>query len=254
MAKTISQWLDEDVRPVRERSIQWLSEAHFFRDPIRAMYSDSSLFFSPADGIILFQQFVEPSEPIVDIKGKSYSLRDAIRDESYGQPSLVIGVFMTFYDVHVNRIPYAGRLSYKELDRIDTYNYPMLDVERSILEELRVDLSSAGYLRNNQRVLNRVYSTDLRQAYYILQIADYDVDCITPFTLRQNWPYGQNQRFSQIRFGSQVDLIVPVSERYELTPLLDRGMHVEAGVDPLIRVVQHPDDRMDDRRKRRTER
>jgi len=63
-----------------------------------------------------------------------------------------------------------------------------LEVERSILEDLRVSLEDAKYLHLNQRVLNRVFSTDLGQEYYILQIADYDVDSITPFDLKQNQP------------------------------------------------------------------
>jgi len=67
---------------------------------------------------------VKPEEPIVKIKGKAYTLRDAMRDPEYKEPSLVIGIFMTFFDVHVNRIPYPGQLSYKELDPIDTYFRP----------------------------------------------------------------------------------------------------------------------------------
>jgi len=41
-----------------------------------------------------------------------------------------------------------------------------------------------------------------------------------------------------IRYGSQVDLIVPVSSRLELTPLRNTGEHVEAGMDPLIKVTK----------------
>src|SRR5260363_97819 len=129
--------------------------------------------------IIFYQQVVEPDECLLDIKGKSYSLRDAIRDESYSQKSLVIGVFMTFFDVHVNRIPYSGRLSYRELDPIDTLNHPMLDVERALLDELRIPLESAGYLHHNQRMVNTIiYASQLSQSYHVLQIADYDVSCI----------------------------------------------------------------------------
>ncbi len=238
MAKTIEQWLEQDVSPFKDESVKWLSQHHFFRDPIRPIYSDASLFFAPADGIILFQESVSPSEPLLEVKGKPYSLRDAMRDDSFDRSALIIGIFMTFYDVHVNRIPYAGRLSYKELEPIDSFNYPMLEVEKSILDDLRVDLGNSHYLHNNQRMLNRVYSTELRQNYYILQIADYDVDCVTPFELKQNWPVSQNQRFSQIRFGSQVDLIVPLSDRYDFTTVQETGMHVEAGVDPLIRITE----------------
>jgi phosphatidylserine decarboxylase len=238
VAKTLEQWIESEVAAVREKPLSWISQEYFFRDPSRPIYSNPGFFYSPADGIILYQVVVEPDEPIVEIKGTAYSLRDAMRDDSFDRPSLVIGIFMTFYDVHVNRVPYAGRLSYKELEPIDTYNYPMLAVEHDLLDELRVDPAQAGYLHNNQRVLNRVYSTELGQHYYILQIADYDVDCITPFELKQNQPFAQNQRFSQIRYGSQVDLIIPLSGHLQFAPIHETAMHVEAGVDVLVAV--HP--------------
>jgi phosphatidylserine decarboxylase len=236
MAKALQEWIEEDVSEFRGKSIRWLSESHFFRDPSRPLVSDPSYFFAPADGIILYQRRVRPDRRIVGIKGRNFTLRDAMRDPTYDRESLVIGIFMTFFDVHVNRVPYSGRLSYKELEPIDTYNYPMLEVETALLDELRVKTDGATYLHNNQRVLNRVYATDLGQWYYILQIADFDVDSILPFELKQNRPFKQNQRFSQIRYGSQVDLVIPLSEFFEFTPLQCVGMHVEAGVDPLIRI------------------
>src|SRR5262249_44734560 len=73
-------------------------------------------------------------------------------------------------------------------------------------------------------------------SYSILQIADYDVDCITPFSTRQRQRVDQGQRFSQIRYGSQVDLVVPLSDRYQLLPVQSTGDHVEAGVDPIIEI------------------
>jgi phosphatidylserine decarboxylase len=236
MAKSLRKWIDTDVAEVRDKPLSWLSQHFFFRDPIRPIFSNPSYFYSPADGIVLYQKTVHPDEAIVDIKGKSYSLHDAMRDETYDKVSLVIGIFMTFYDVHVNRIPYPGRLSYKELDPIDTHNYPMLDVEKNLIDDIRINTNEFDYLHNNQRMLNRVFAPDLKQHYYILQVADYDVDSITPFSLKQNQPCAQNQRFSQIRYGSQVDLIVPVSHRFEFIPLIEAGLHVEAGIDTLIRV------------------
>ena len=220
--------------------MRFLAQSYFFRDPVRPMYSDSSVFFAPADGIVLYTHRVRSDETLVEIKGKSYSLRDAMRDPTYDRDSLVIGIFMTFYDVHVNRIPYAGRLSWKELEPIDTFNQPMLAVEKCILDELRIDVGSATYLHQNQRMLNRIYAPMLRDCYYVLQIADYDVDCITPFELKQSRHFAQNQRFSQIRFGSQVDLIVPLSERYTVHPLVEVGWHVEAGIDGLVRIEPKP--------------
>ncbi len=238
MAKTLQDWLKTDVQPVQDKSVAWLSQHHFMRDPIRPTFSDLGCFFSPADGLILYQREVSPEEAIVEIKGKAYSLRDALRDPHFDAECLVIGIFMTFYDVHVNRVPYPGQLSYKELDPIDTYNHPMLDVEKHILQELRIPNETLEYLHHNQRMVNKIHSSELGLSYYVLQVADYDVDCITPFDLKQNQAATQGERFSMIRYGSQVDLIVPLSSRFDFTTLQNTGDHVEAGVDPLIKITR----------------
>lgn len=238
MARKLQDWLEKDVRPFQKKSASWISQYHFFRDPIRPSYSDLGYFFSPADGIILYQRKVRPGECIVEIKGRAYSLQEAMRDPHYDSESFVIGVFMTFFDVHTNRIPYPGTISFVPVDPIDTYNHPMLAVEKSILRELRVSPESLDYLHHNQRVVNRVYSSHLGQAYYMLQVADYDVDCIVPFKLKQNQPVFQGQRFSQVRYGSQVDLVVPLSSRFEFEPVQEIGDHVEAGTDALIRITE----------------
>jgi phosphatidylserine decarboxylase len=237
MAKELKAWIDDEVAPFKDKPLGWLSSQHFFRDPVRPSYSNTGYFFSPADGVVLYQETVDPSESIVDIKGKSYSLREALRDPQYDKKSLVIGIFMTFFDVHVNRVPYPGRLSYRQLDPIDTLNHPMLEVEESILEDLHVAPSQAHYLRHNQRMVNRIRTPDFDDPYYVLQIADYDVDSITPFELKQDHPCLQGQRFSQIRYGSQVDLIIPLSDRHELVPTQAVNSHVEAGIDTLVAVV-----------------
>ncbi|MBA3420450.1 MAG: phosphatidylserine decarboxylase [Thermoleophilaceae bacterium] len=238
MAKQLETWISEDVGPFKDKPLSWLSAQHFFRDPVRPSYSNPDYFFSPADGVILYQEEVGPSDSIVDIKGKPYSLREALRDPSYDKPSLIIGIFMTFFDVHVNRVPYPGRLTYRQLEPIDTLNHPMLEVEQHILEDLRVAPSRAEYLRHNQRMVNRIETAASADPYYVLQIADYDVDSITPFELKQNQPCLQGQRFSQIRYGSQVDLIVPLSADRELVPTQSVHCHVEAGVDTLIAIQQ----------------
>jgi phosphatidylserine decarboxylase len=242
MAKTIEEWLKSDVAPVRDRPARWLSEFHFFRDPVRPNYVDHQAFFSPADGVIIYQKEVRPEEPIVEIKGRHFTLREAMRDHGFSQPCLVIGIFMTAYDVHVNRIPYPGYLSYRALPSIETENQPMLAIEQALFEP-RYDKKKAAaehgeYLFNNQRTVNRVYAPRLDLDYHILQVADYDVQMIVPFDLRQAVPFSQNQRFSMIRFGSQVDLIVPLSRRWKYNLLLETGMHVEAGIDRLFEIQE----------------
>ena len=142
----------------------------------------------------------------------------------------------SFYDVHINRVPYPGILSYRELEPIDSFNKPMLAMENSIVDDLTIDHDAAEYLHCNQRVLNKIDSLDLGFSYYVLQIADYDVDSITPFDLSSHRAYQQNERFSQIRYGSQVDLIIPLDGSTGFELLLEEGNHVEAGVDPLLKI------------------
>lgn len=238
MAKSLEEWVDTDVRKVKDKPVSWLSQHYFFRDPIRPLYSDASKFFSPADGIILYQKKCSPDEEIIDIKGVGYTLQDAMRDPDYNQESLVIGIFMTFYDVHINRMPYPGILAYQKLEKITSHNFPMLEVEKDILEYLQKGKWNADYMYNNERVINKIFAANLRQHYYVLQIADFDVDVILPFKIKQNMYYNQNERFSVVRYGSQVELIIPLSKTYDFNLLQKEKSHVEAGIDPLIEIVK----------------
>jgi phosphatidylserine decarboxylase len=238
MAKNLKEWIETDVESVNAPSQRrWLAEEYFFRDPTRPMFIDSSYFFAPADGVIIYQKRVAAADPILDIKGVPYSLRDAMRIPDLEGEYLVIGIFMTAYDAHINRIPYSGTLRYRSLPAIETHNWPMIGVETALLENVGVWSEETEYLHKNQRMLNRIMCSSLGLTYYLLQIADYDVGCITPFDLDQNVCMAQNQRFSQIRFGSQVDLIIPLSDRCEFQTMQEVGVHIEAGVDPLVKVL-----------------
>jgi phosphatidylserine decarboxylase len=48
----------------------------------------------------------------------------------------------------------------------------------------------------------------------------------------------QNERFSLIRWGSQVDLVLPLDDRFEFETLIDDAMHVNAGLDKLVKINQ----------------
>jgi len=241
MAKPLEVWLEADVGPLRDEPLARLSEYHFFRDPSRPIYADPSCFLAPADGVLVYQETVDPDGPLLDIKGRPYSLRTAMRDDGYDKRSLVVAIFMTFFDVHVNRVPYPGRLSWRSLEPTETHNRPMLAMEKELVENRCIALNQAGYVYSNQRMVNRIASHLLPDPYYVLQIADYDVDSITPFELKQNQPVDQGHRFSMIRFGSQVDLIIPLSDLYELQTVHPTGYHVEAGVDAVVRITGRDD-------------
>jgi phosphatidylserine decarboxylase len=237
MARTIDQWLDEHVAKYEEYSIAQLGHEKFFRDPARPQFIDSNLFFSPADGIIIYQQMVEEDGKFLEVKGEQYTLSDLLQTSDVKDilPCLVVGVFMSFFDCHVNRIPYGGRLQYEFLEPISSRNLPMLLVEKGI-KEGRVDTDELTYLKYNERVLNTIYSPKLDYTYHVLQIADKDVSAIVPFDVDQNGYFTQNERFGMIRWGSQVDLILPLDGRFKFHLVNKVTDHVEAGVDPLVRL------------------
>ena len=143
---------------------------------------------------------------------------------------------MSFYDVHINRILYGGILKYKPLDVIESMNKPMLGVEKDILRK-KINPANMEYLKYNERMWNQIYSPSLDYTYYLIQIADEDVNVISHFTNNQNDIFSQNERFSQIRWGSQVDLVLPLDDRFDFELCLDDAMHVNAGLDQLVRII-----------------
>lgn len=235
MAKDLTEWLETEVKPIKKKSIKWLSTLYFHRDPAIALKQNNEYLYSPASGVILYQKIVKPDDPIVEVKGINYTLKDAMFDQEFNEECLVIGIFMSSYDCHINRAPYSGLLSYESLPSIKSYNKPMLSIERG-LEQLYYNKNEADYLFNNQRMINTIFSTKLNQSIYMISIADYDIDVIIQFCLDQNVPIKQGQKFGQIRYGSEVTLVVPLSQKFNFDFCLEDLMHVEAGIDPLVKI------------------
>jgi phosphatidylserine decarboxylase len=234
MAQILEDWLNGEVKELQKLPVGELSNTFFFRDPLRPNYIDYEHFYSPADGTILYQKVVQPDESVVEIKGMNYTLKDVMGDSDYNKPSLVIGIFMSFYDVHINRIPYGGILKYRHLEPIESTNKPMLAVEKDILNKV-INPNNMDYLKYNERMFNQVYVPSLDYTYYLIQIADEDVNVIAPFKHQMDL-VAQNERFSLIRWGSQVDLVLPLDERFDFELVLDDAMHVNAGLDKLVKL------------------
>jgi phosphatidylserine decarboxylase len=234
MAEKLEDWLNGEVKELSKLPVGELSNTFFFRDPLRPNYIDWEHFYSPADGTILYQKVVQPDEPVVEIKGMNYTLQDVVGDPDYDQPSLVIGIFMSFYDVHINRIPYGGVLKYRHMEPIESTNKPMLAVEKDILNKV-INPNNMEYLKYNERMFNQVYVPSLDYTYYLIQIADEDVNVIAPFK-HQGDLCAQNERFSLIRWGSQVDLVLPLTSKFDFELVLEDSMHVNAGLDKLVKI------------------
>lgn len=236
MAKTLEEWLATDVKKMERYPTDVMSSMVFFRDPTRPCPVDSDYFFAPADGLITYQKVVESGDSVIEAKGVNVTVKDLLQDEDWDMPALVIGTFMSFFDVHVNRIPFGGNLIYKLLEPIGTKNYPMLAVEKGIFEGKIRYRRMENYIKKNERMLNEIHVSSWGYKYYVVQIADEDVRAICPFTVLQNEAYGQNDRFSVVRWGSEVVLVMPILDTVEFETLHKIGTHVEAGLDPLVKL------------------
>lgn len=223
-----------DIKAMRKGDIHELYSTSFNRDPNRPIYTDSSCFYAPADGFVVYSEVVKPNEDVVKIKGVDYTV-NALLQEEIEQPCLVIGIFMTALDVHVNRLPTDGFVKHEKMDAIKVNNLSMREIEKQILKGLKLDYNQMQYALYNARMKNRIYCPRISQHYWIVQIADYEVDVICPYA-DQNEFFTQGERFSVVRMGSQVDCIVPlINKKLKFEYLVDPLLHVEGGIDQIIR-------------------
>src|SRR5215475_1643735 len=76
----------------------------FFRNPSRTPPAEAGLV-SPADGTVVYVRRVAPGEDVVVIKqGLRAKVEDILR-EDVDEPKIVVGIFMSPFDVHFNRAP-----------------------------------------------------------------------------------------------------------------------------------------------------
>ena len=68
MAQKLEDWLDTEVEELCKLPVGDLSNTFFFRDPMRPNYIDYQHFYSPADGVILYQKIVEDITAIFELK------------------------------------------------------------------------------------------------------------------------------------------------------------------------------------------
>ena len=237
--KSLKEWLQsEEVRRIREMPISEYCEREFGRDPWRPLHYRPNMLLSPADGVILYSKEVEPDREVVSIKGKELTLKELLMDTNYNQKSIVVGIMMTAYDVHWNRMPSSGFIRFTRKDSLKIENLSMVKIEQALLRSEEPHTSDMEYLFYNERQVCEVRSPLLNQKYYIVQIADLEVNGIA--NLYESGSYLiQGSKFSFVCFGSQVDLIVPVLKGHKYRILIpEKGLwHVEAGIDPLIEVV-----------------
>jgi phosphatidylserine decarboxylase len=232
----------KEVREQLNKSPSELLSMDFNRDPFRAIYYDKNVMLSPADGFVLYAKEVDPAQDIINVKGGDYCVNTLLREE-IKERCLVIGIFMTAIDPHVNRVPTNGFVSFEKLPCLKVTNLSMRPIEKAILDELKIDYDNMKYAFYNEAYKNKILVPHLDQSYWLIQIADFEVDVIAHFGKQMDF-FTQGERFSVIKFGSQVDLILPLypgkCKFKSLVP--DDGIyHVQAGVDPIVRIARGKD-------------
>jgi phosphatidylserine decarboxylase len=173
------------------------------------------LVVSPADGEVVYVQRSEGGAlPVADKRGRRYSLGELTRTPLHEGEAIVIGIAMSFLDVHVNRAPIEGTV-----------------------RTLRHFAGSFGSLRHPEMVyLNERCTTVIEGLGFdvaVVQIASRLVRQIASF-VQEGEAVSRGQRLGVIRFGSQVDLVLPA--RADLTVSVAPGQRLRAGESVVARV------------------
>lgn len=186
----------------------------FWRDPERQPPAQDGVVLSAADGQVIYIRETDANEtPLITKSGRDYSLTELTGTDLLAQPAYVIGVEMSFMDVHVNRCPINGQVKLLEF------------IEGKFIS-LRKD--EAPFI--NERFTTIIENDALMVG--VVQVASRLVRCIRNY-LTQESLVQAGERLGIIRLGSLVAIIIPKHENVLLT--VKPGDRVTAGVSILAR-------------------
>jgi phosphatidylserine decarboxylase len=163
----------------------------FFRNPDRYFQEEEKVLISPADGKIIKIEDVELNGNISGIFKK-------------------ISIFMNVFNVHVNRVPYSGK--------IEAMNYREGKFFSANLDKASLD---------NEHNEVMIRAADGR-SIWVVQIAGLIARRIVCW-INVGTPVKTGERFGLIHFGSRVDIYLPEDSRISVK-LHDK---VKAGETPL---------------------
>ncbi len=240
MALDIDSWLSQVKTAVSGRSSKGLYEEYFFRDPLRCISRDSNALLSPSDGILYsIKEFASADSDIV-IKGVRTTPRGLLPGTRPPEGGIIFDFFMTTYDVHVLRAPASGYIRTRHAQPHRSLNTSMLDFEEAIIRTREGNVPAPCFLQLNQRVISDLYVPHLDVGLHIVQIADSEINAITPFAPPGWSPISQGDRFSAIRLGSQVSLVMRFGRGANVKVLVKENFHYEAG-EPLGHFMRDKD-------------
>ena len=160
---------------------------YFFRDPERISPGDEDVLVAPADGKIILV------EKIFD-------------DRFVNEHVYKISIFMSIFDVHVNRVPFTG-----EVEKIQYASGSFYAAN-----------TDQGGLANEHCAVILSISENLR--YAVVQVAGLVARRIVCWAEKGDM-IKRGSRFGLIRFGSRVDMYLPQQMQIEVRS----GQRVRAG-------------------------
>ncbi len=170
----------------------WIWVLYFFRDPERVAPTEPGLFISPADGRVA---------DITPLGPQSALKRDGLQ----------IGVFMNVFNVHVNRMPCEALVK-----KVTHLPGAFMDVRNPVAAEKNESVTIELAVTHN----GVEYPVIVRQIAGL--VARRIVTCCQP-----GETYTPGQRFGMIKFGSRLELLLPLELAGEVR--VEIGQKVLAG-------------------------
>ncbi len=168
---------------------------YFFRNPSRSMPYDPNILYSPADGTVM-------------------AVEDIFDDEYLNEPATKVTVFLSVFNVHVNRSPIDGEIKYQ---RYTCGQFVPAYKKSASFENER---HAIGLDNGRMRIL-------------VTQVAGLLARRIVSWvTLGHQMKQGEC--YGMIKFGSSTELVVP--KNVEIT--VKKGDTVVGGVTVMGRIKQ----------------
>lgn len=180
----------------------------FFRDPERTPPAEQGVIVSPADGIVKYVKEIQQNEfPFALKNGRRIPLTAFTELDMIQNGGIQVGIGMSLLDVHVTRSPITGELSY--LKRVpgkfkSLKNIPSLLENERVVGVIKGAATNIGIVLIASRLVRRIV-----------------------MKLKEGQSVVIGQRIGMIRFGSQVDILIPQNASLKIT--VKPGEKVRAG-------------------------
>ena len=167
----------------------------FFRDPSRAIPDNKNFILSPADGKVINIEKIENNEFI-------------------GGSATKVSIFLSVFDVHINRIPATGKIDYIKYNPGE-FHIAYTDKASELNEQTEIGMTTED---GNKIIFKQIAGIIARRIVYYLDEGDV-VDA--------------GARFGLIRFGSRVEIFLP--EVYQLK--IKQGDKVSGGSSIIAEII-----------------